>query len=51
LAWAISQEFPVIAPCGPETVDQVATSTTAGDVQLTPQERDWLDLSSDDRPF
>jgi len=51
LAWVTSQEFPVVALCGPQTVEEVADCTRAGDTQLTAAERDWLDLASDEKPF
>jgi len=51
LAYATNQSFPVVALSGPETVDQVVTSTAAGDLELSAAERDWLDLTSDERPF
>ncbi|MCV0424961.1 MAG: aldo/keto reductase [Roseibium sp.] len=51
LAYVISQDFPVVALNGAETPEQVASSARAGNLQLTPAERDWLDLTSDNRPF
>ncbi|WP_136659743.1 aldo/keto reductase [Nitratireductor sp. XY-223] len=51
LAYVISQAFPVVALNGAETPEQVASSARAGALQLTPLERDWLDLRSDERPF
>ena len=51
LAYVTSQEFPVVALNGAETPEQVASSSHAGDLQLSPQERDWLDLSSDESPI
>lgn len=51
LAYVTNQAFPVVALSGPETLEQVATSTKAGDLELSAAERDWLDLTSDDRPF
>jgi len=51
LAWVTSQEFPVVALCGPQTVEEVADCLRAGDAQLTAAERDWLDLGDGDRPF
>ena len=51
LAYVISQEFPVVALNGAETPAQVASSARAGDLQLTPQERDWLDLTSNESPL
>ncbi len=51
LAYVISQKFPVVALNGAETPEQVTSSARAGDLRLSPSERDWLDLSSNDRPF
>ena len=51
LAYVTNQPFPVVALSGPETVEQVASSTAAGDLELSAAERDWLDLTSDERPF
>lgn len=51
LAYVTNQPFPVVALSGPETVEQVHGSDRAGDLELSAAERDWLDLSSDERPF
>lgn len=51
LAYVTSQAFPVVALNGAQTVEEVASSARAGDLVLTPAERDWLDLSADERPF
>lgn len=51
LAYVTNQEFPVVALSGPEDLDQVASSIRAGELTLSVAERDWLDLTSDDRPF
>ncbi|MEX3006982.1 aldo/keto reductase [Hoeflea sp. TYP-13] len=51
LAYVISQDFPVVALNGAETPEQVASSARAGALTLSTAERDWLDLSSDNRPF
>jgi 1-deoxyxylulose-5-phosphate synthase len=51
LAYVTNQDFPVVALSGPENVEQVVSSTAAGDLQLSTAERDWLDLTSDSRPF
>jgi aryl-alcohol dehydrogenase-like predicted oxidoreductase len=40
-----------VALCGAQSVDEVETALKAGDRVLTKQERDWLDLTSDDRPI
>ena len=51
LAYVLNQDFPVVALNGAETPEHVASSARAGDVRLTKEECDWLDLSSDDKPF
>ncbi|MDD9884393.1 MAG: aldo/keto reductase [Gammaproteobacteria bacterium] len=51
LAWVTNQEFPVVALCGPQTVDEVADCMRAGDLRLSAAERDWLDLATEARPF
>ncbi|MEM7022100.1 MAG: aldo/keto reductase [Pseudomonadota bacterium] len=51
LAYVISQDFPVVALNGAETPEQVASSARAGDLHLTPAERDWLDLTTDQKPL
>ena len=51
LAYVTSQAFPVIALNGAETPAEVASSAKAGGLSLAPAERDWLDLSSDSKPF
>lgn len=51
LGWVISQTFPVVALCGPQTVEEVENCARAGDLQLSRAECEWLDLLSDQRPF
>lgn len=51
LAYVINQPFPVVALAGSQTIDEVASSTRAGSLKLTDDQRDWLDLTSDVRPF
>lgn len=51
LGYVISQPFPVVALNGAETPDQVAVSARAASLKLSKAECDWLDLSSDQRPF
>ncbi len=51
LGYVINQRFPVVALNGAETPDQVATSARAGSLQLSSEECDWLDLSSNEKPF
>ena len=51
LAYVTNQDFPVVALSGPEDLDQVTSSIRAGDLTLSVAERDWLDLTTDDRPF
>ncbi len=50
LGWVINQTFPVVALCGPQTVGEVADCARAGGLQLSEDESQWLDLSSDARP-
>jgi aryl-alcohol dehydrogenase-like predicted oxidoreductase len=51
LAYVTSQSFPVVALAGAATPDEVRSSAQAGDLLLAAAERDWLDLTSDERPF
>ncbi len=51
LAYVISQDFPSAALIGSASADHVALSTRAGNLRLSKTERDWLDLSSDVRPW
>jgi len=51
LSYVTSQTFPVIALNGAETPEQVVSSAKAGALQLSAEERDWLDLTSNLRPF
>lgn len=50
LAYVTSQEFPVVALSGAATPEEAGNSTTAGDIQLTSDERDWLNLATDVYP-
>jgi len=50
LAYVTSQEFPVVALSGAATTEEVESSLRAGDLELTAQERDWLDLTTDEFP-
>lgn len=51
LAYVINQPFPVIALNGAETPDQIAVSARAGSLHLAPDDRDWLDLTTDNSPL
>lgn len=51
LAYVTSQEFPVVALSGAATTGEVKSSVHAGDLKLSAQERDWLDLTTDESPF
>ncbi len=51
LGWVTGQPFPVVALCGAQTVQEVQNCARAGDLQLSADERDWLDLRTDTRPF
>jgi aryl-alcohol dehydrogenase-like predicted oxidoreductase len=44
LAWVLHQPFPVHAVIGPRTVDELHDSVRALDVELTDEEKRWLDL-------
>jgi aryl-alcohol dehydrogenase-like predicted oxidoreductase len=51
LAYVTNQSFPVVALNGAETIEQVVSSARAGDLVLSAQERDWVDLTSNEKPF
>ncbi|MCP4380728.1 MAG: aldo/keto reductase [Hyphomicrobiales bacterium] len=51
LGYVVNQDFPVVALNGAETPEQIANSARAGDLRLERAERDWLDLTSDTKPF
>ncbi|UAB72257.1 aldo/keto reductase [Vibrio sp. SCSIO 43132] len=51
LAYVLNQPFPVIALNGAETPEQVKNSLHAASLTLTQAEVDWLDLTSDNKPF
>lgn len=51
LAYVISQDFQVIALNGSETPEQVLSSIHASELSLSPAERDWLDLTSNEKLF
>ncbi|MEM7445886.1 MAG: aldo/keto reductase [Pseudomonadota bacterium] len=51
IAYVTSQAFPSVALCGARTVEQVKDASHAGDLVLSQQERDWLDLTSDENPI
>lgn len=44
LAWVLAQPFPVSAVIGPRTIEELRESVGALQVELTPEERDRLDL-------
>ncbi len=44
LAYVLCQPFPTFAIIGPRSVDQLTASMDALDIQLTPDELDWLNL-------
>lgn len=45
LAWVLAQGFSTFSLIGPRTIAETASSTRALDLQLSPQELAWLDLS------
>ena len=51
LGYVINQDFPVVALNGARTPEQVIDSLKAAELRLSKPERDWLDLTSDQRPF
>lgn len=51
LAYVTSQSYPTIALCGARKVGQVTDAVRAGDLILSSEQRDWLDLSTDDQPI
>lgn len=51
LAYVTSQSFPTIALCGARTVGQVTDAARSGDLVLSNDQRDWLDLSTNDPPI
>ena len=51
LGYVISQNFPVVALNGAESIEQVESSARAGSLRLSQEDCDWLDLTSDERPF
>ncbi|CAN5310527.1 aldo/keto reductase [soil metagenome] len=44
LAWVLAQPFPTYAIIGPRTVDELHRSVAALEIELTPDERRWLNL-------
>ena len=44
LAWVLAQPFPTYAIIGPRTVDELQRSVAALQIELTPDERRWLNL-------
>lgn len=51
LAYVTSQAFPVVALNGAQTPEEVKSSLSSADLELSKAECDWLDLSSDAQPF
>jgi len=47
LAWVLAQPFPTYAIIGPRTVDELQRSVAALQIELTPDERHWLNLELD----
>jgi len=47
LAYVLCQPFPTYALIGPQTIDELADSLAALDIELTAQEMRWLNLEED----
>jgi len=47
LAWVLGQPFPTYAVIGPRTVDELLRSVGALEIELTQEERHWLNLETD----
>jgi len=47
LAWVLRQPFPTYAIIGPRTVDELLRSVAALEIELTEEERRWLNLEID----
>lgn len=47
LAWVVAQPFPTHAIIGPRTVEELLRSVAALEIELTPEERRWLNLEAD----
>jgi aryl-alcohol dehydrogenase-like predicted oxidoreductase len=50
LAWVLGQPFPTYAIIGPRTVDELLRSVGALEIELTQEERRWLNLEIDSVP-
>ncbi len=51
VGYVINQKFPVVALCGSQTPEEVRSSLRAAELQFSQAECDWLDLSSEQKPF
>jgi aryl-alcohol dehydrogenase-like predicted oxidoreductase len=49
LAYVINQPMNIFAVVGPHSAEKFRANIEASEIQLTPQERDWLDLKTDSR--
>jgi aryl-alcohol dehydrogenase-like predicted oxidoreductase len=47
LAWVLHQPFPTYALFGPRTVEELKSSLTALEIDLTPEEVQWLNLNDE----
>ena len=47
LAWVLSQPFPTYAIIGPRTVDELRRSVAALEIELSEEERRWLNLEAE----
>jgi len=50
LAWVLQQPLEVFALIGPQTIDELNEAVPALDVQLSPEELQWLNLEREARP-
>jgi aryl-alcohol dehydrogenase-like predicted oxidoreductase len=48
LAYVLCQPFPTFPIIGPENTEETASSLVALDVELSPQELDWLNLETEE---
>jgi 1-deoxyxylulose-5-phosphate synthase len=51
LAWVLAQPFQTYAIIGPRTVDELHRSVAALEIELTREERRWLNLETDSQTF
>jgi aryl-alcohol dehydrogenase-like predicted oxidoreductase len=51
LAYVIGQNFPVVALNGAETPEQITNSMQSAKLDLSLDEKNWLDLTTNNKPF